>query len=645
MKTQPEQPTTRTVVIGNEKDTRPTMRLISYTDGQQTTADKWIPDACIASTQPTNDDATVFFLEDAEVNGINIAVTDLYTFSTNDASVRDMADIWIEFGELPSQEVIGTNPFTAPPTAVVEGTNPFNPFTAPPTVDDTTPVFDGVTIDLADFVQDDEKEQKLKQSAIEKAAAAREARYAEAKETQDGMKSDISKAMAGGKRHEDFGAWNFNAEAHELVMQIQDPLTGEMNHYPVRDSSGNVRMRCLVNPSMVDEDNPQGVVINRAIGANYAIMQHPTVFKPVIEAIDGINSSAGEELITWDAFSFNKGARAMLNLDLTGFSKKTRKESAQGLDNFGYVNLSANRISDMLVEEEGGHRVGVSIINAHDGKSALQAFMTVLRTYCGNLAMRGGVQNIMKHTHTTGSMASFDPLVFADRLASALYDTRKHMVAMSVLRHLPIEMNMFDKVLNVFGKHGLISQPSVRIAAGDSSHFQDEKGNIVVNAGTMHKDAVKIAGGHAYNAVLSGWMNPDLDYVALTTEADKKAKGTMFHAMQSLTGTITHNPIWSDGKRILHGNTQGVETMMKRSSKATDLAEATANANLAVYANHTGQPVDDLEAMGEWFSQNPDKMVMPFSKKTNGKMNLTSMKDINAFQEDWSVTVVMEAKA
>ena len=85
----------------------------------------------------------------------------------------------------------------------------------------------------------------------------------------------------------------------------------------------------------------------------------------------------------------------MINLDLTGFSTKTRQESAKGLKAFGYVNLSANRISDALVEEQGGHRVGVSIINSHDGKSALQAFMSVLRTYRGNLAARGGVQALL----------------------------------------------------------------------------------------------------------------------------------------------------------------------------------------------------------------------------------------------------------
>ena len=117
--------------------------------------------------------------------------------------------------------------------------------------------------------------------------------------------------------------------------------------------------------------------------------------------------------------------------------------------------------------------------------------------------------------------------------------------------------------------------------------------------------------------MVKGFSDPDIHYVNLETEADKEAAGTMFHAMQAVTGTQTHNPVWAseDSKRVMKGQQQGVEGFMKKSSATTGLFERIAMENLAVYANHTGGEVDDLSAMRDWFQQNPEKMVVPIKGK------------------------------
>ena len=151
----------------------------------------------------------------------------------------------------------------------------------------------------------------------------------------------------------------------------------------------------------------------------------------------------------------------------------------------------------------------------------------------------------------------------------------------------------------------------------------------------------------------------------------------MFHAMQTVSGMITHNPIWTDGKRLLKGNKQGVETMMKRSTKATNMFEEIAFAAVDTYAKAMAkevqvgeddegnpifevqvQPVDDLEAMGQWFSENPDKLMVPYGKpvlNADGsqkyvnnqpkfeKKVLTPMGEIPEFHETWKVTVQAQA--
>ena len=670
----------RTSIIGQVMQTKEQMTQVSVHMPSGEPKSVWVPHACIANQQVI-DGTTIMLLQDAEMNGSTFSVAQIFSdFAghTTHPVLRDMADAWAEFGEvmgdaddddeLTEDDLVGDGDKAPPADDEDELTEDDLDLTNDDEdelteddlldMDDSTPTFDGVGVELS--LSQDEKSEvdklKAKGKAASVAAQLREARFAAAKEVKDNLNTDFAKALADGKRHEDLGAWNFEADVVEMAQVRTDPLTGEQTvHIPRNPNTGEARVRCIVNPTLATEEEPFGVMLNRAIGENFEHIDHPTIFKPVIQCIDGINASAGRELITWDAYSINNGKRAVMNLDITGFATKTRKEAAGNLGNFGYVNLSANRISDALTEEHGGHRVGVTIMNAHDGKSALQSFMSVLRTYCGNLAMRGGVQNLLmagnkaKVRHMKGSIAEFDPEVFAERITTALHDAQKNLLAMHILRHLPIEQNLFDKVLTVFSKQGLIAPPTVKVHVADLNQFNaDENGNTVLSLGDLGKDAVKLAGGHAYNAVLNGWMNPDLDYVAMGkengSELDTKSHGTMFHAAQALTGTLTHNPIWvsEDGKRKLHGKTQGIETLMKRSNKATNLLETLAFGAVNTYANHTGQPVDDLEAMGAWFAQNPDKLQVPVSSykaNASGTWNpkTVALTEVADFTETWPV--------
>ena len=664
----------RTIVIGVAQDEKNDMKVIESNawEGQ-----KFVPNACIKHTIQHGSNWTVFLLEDAKVNSVDISVASNYTYDTDgDAVLKVIADMWIEFGEV--YQASDDDDLVFDMTDATPSNDDTLVFDM--TADDEVPNFgDALGVDLADFVLDEnetveeaaEKTAKKKTKAILDAEKARQERYAESEAIKATMSSDISKAMVSGKRHENVGAWNFRTKTYELVARnvTVDPTTGQSTttYHDITTAKGDNRINAIFNPTLATEDEPLGHCINRAAGAGFEVVEHPDVFNPVIDTCRGINMAngcvykkvdigdnkfkyeleSGTELISHDAFAFNKGARAMLNLDLTAFSTKTRNESAKSLSNFGYVNLSANRISDALVEEEGGHRVGVSIINAHDGKSALQAFMTVLRTYCGNLAARGGVQALLmagdrnKIRHMKGVVSEFDPQLFADQLGNALLESRKNLIAMHILRHIPIEANVFDKVMTSFAKHGLVSQPKLTIKAGDIDQIpKDKDGNLVVTAAMMTKDAVKVGHGHAYNAMMQGWMNPDVNYVALDkTDADKAAVGSAFHAAQVLTGTITHNPIFTDGKRVLHGSKQGIELLMKKSDKAANLLEDIAMGAVNAYAAHTGEPVDDFNAMGQWLSDNPDQFKIPYSAKTNGKKVMTPITEIPAFMDTWEYKI------
>ncbi len=680
MESKPNEASTRTIVIGSAVETKNDMQVVASTAWEGT---KFIPNACIKQTIP-HGEQTIFLLEDAQVNSVSVRVADNYNYDTNgDSVLQDTADMWIEFGEVadaPAAEVKNDDmnmDFGNNDDMTIDFGNTDDMDISFEDTDDSTPNFgDALGLELADHVlaenetaeDAEQKQAKKKLSAVEKAAKARQDRYEASEKVKENMKSDISKAFADGKRHEDFGAWNFRTKTYDMVARsvTVDPTTGQSTteYHEVSSEKGDTRVRAIFNPTLATQDNPLGHCLNRAIGPNFVPVEHPDVFIPIIQTVRGINEAngcvyelkegdkqatlvSGEELITWDAYSFNKGARAMINLDLTGYGHKTRNAAASGLSNFGYINLSANRISDALVEEEGGHRVGVSIINSHDGKSALQAFMSVLRTYCGNLAARGGVQALLmagdrtKIRHMEGVVSEFDSELFASQIGNALLESRKNLIAMHILRYIPIEANVFDKVMTSFASHGLVAQPSLTVEAGDIDQLpKDKNGNLVVTAASMTKDAVKVGHGHAYNAMMKGWMNPDLDYVAMDkTELDKKSVNSAFHAAQVLTGTITHNPIFTDGKRVLHGQKQGVELLLKKSDKAANLLEDMAFAAVDAYANHTGAPVDDLEAMGQWLADNPDQLKVPYSKTKAGKKVLTPVSEIPAFQDTWNYTI------
>lgn len=699
MKPENETKPERTAVVGTTVADKDTMLKVESTAWD---APKFIPKVCVSSTVE-HGTQTVFLLENAEVKGVSIHVAQVYGLANaeGDSALQDTIDMWVEFGEVhadntntnePPQEALSFGDASVETTD--ESPQEALSFDSEPTVqqealsfsndvDDSTPDFSNtVGIDIGELTTTNEstetaeaKKTKQKMSAREKAKKAYQLRYAESEKVKASMKSAISKAMADGKRHEDFGSWNFRTQVYETEMKHVDPITGEVTYHPILTENGEVRTRVVVNPTLADEDNPLGHVMNPRIGKNFVPIEHPDVFIPIIQTVRAINETngcvyqmnkgdkqatlvSGEELITWDAFSFNKGARAMINLDLTGFSNKTRQESAKSLSNFGFVNLSANRISDALVEEEGGHRIGVSILNSHDGKSALQAFMTVLRTYCGNLAARGGVQALLmsgnrtKIRHMEGVVSEFDPEQFATNIGLALVESRRNLIAMNVLRAIPASMGMFDKMLTVFAKHGLVSQPSMTVEAGDIDRIpRDENGNLIVTTAMMSSDAVKVGHGHAYRAIVEGWVNPHQDYVAmgkhpetgeqLGSDLDNESIGSMNHMAQSLTGTLTKNPIVTPkgNREPLTGQKHGIEQLMNKCDTATVMLEDIAMAAVDAYANHTGAPVDDLDAMGQWLADNPDKFLVPYSSTVKGKKTLTPLSEIPEFHETWTYKI------
>ena len=648
----------RTVLFGTVIEETEDKVKMSWLDSQtQDMREGFVRQETIAERTTLSDGTTALFLKDAKVGTVNIPVASTYRCEYDGAEQQDAADLWIEQAivhkadppadddDLPTDDDLPMDDDL--PT---QDDMPFDE-----DYDDSVPVAttnaagmnievgvqDNDTVELDDATAE-KKEKKKRETAAQKAAKARAELYAQPdSEIVQSMNTDIGKALVGGKRHTDFAAWNFSALALPQVVMVQDPTNPNDIRYVSFTNNGTPVNRILLNPN---ERNPDaspdtiehyGAVINPRLGQTYQHLDHKDWMIPFAEAVDDIPG------VTYDRYCINKGARVAMTIDITGMATKHRKEAASNLT--GYLNLDANSVNSILAEENGGHRCGVTLLNPLDGKGAFSAHMTVMRTYCGNMAMRGANQLMFKIRHTAGAIAAFDIEATAASLRSAFQEAQRHLLAAHLMKWIPVEGNFFDKMLTIFETHKLISKPTVAIDVHDYDKLvlAREKGTAISKE--QMEQMMRIGRGHAYKAVLHGYTNPDVDYVNLQ---ENDPAHTANHLMQCITGMLSNQPVIVDdqmakgGKtvqRVLTGAKQtGMEGFMKKTTKATDLFEKMVEANVKVYCKAIGQDVlttDDLPKMKQWFIDNPHKIVAPKGKSMNATQTLA---DVPEFHDTWA---------
>jgi hypothetical protein len=204
-----------------------------------------------------------------------------------------------------------------------------------------------------------------------------------------------------------------------------------------------------------------------------------------------------------------------------------------------------------------------------------------------------------------------------------------------------------DKMLTVFDKHNLIQQPTVSIDVDDYTKVQQAKITGEPLAKEELQSMLTIGRGQVYKSVLHGMANPDLDYV----KCEEDSVDTMFHMMQSMSGTLTHAPIIVDdykdrktGKmkqRVLTGAKQsGVEGFMKKSAKNTNLFETIASNAVDAYLAHTGESTlsaDDMSGFSQYFADNPSALIIP---NANGKGVGSPITEIPDYHTTWNLKVL-----
>tara|TARA_R110001632_G_scaffold88661_6_gene191686 strand:- start:682 stop:2649 length:1968 start_codon:yes stop_codon:yes gene_type:complete len=614
----------------------------------------FVMSSTISDRATLSDGTTALFLTDGEAHGTTIRVADTYFCEADGAEQQDTQDMWIENGVAPSAPSISPAPSVSEAPTVAPSMTLAPSMTPAPSIsddyDDSVPVISGgmvmevaaETVELDDETEDKKAKAKATTAAQKAAAARKELHVQPDNEVLQSMQTDIGKALVQGKRHDDFKAWNFKAMSLPTVAVYTDPTTGKVSYLNYSKNGAPVNY-VLVNPA---EANPNaeaddiesiGHVINPRHSQAHGTLDHADWMIPFAEAVQDIQG------VKYDRYSIKKGARGAMTIDLTDMATSTRQEAASNLT--GYLNLDANSISSILHEENGGHRCGVTMLNPLDGKGAFSAHLTVMRTYCGNLAMRGTNQLMFKVRHTAGSIAAFDIDATALKLRSAFQEAQQHLLAAHLLKWIPIEGNMFDKMLTTFDAHGLITKPSIAIDVHDYDKLVIANNNGTQLPKEQIQSMLRVGRGHAYKAVMHGYVNPDVDYVNLQ---ENDAVDSANHVMNAVTGMLSNSPIIVDDFKDKNGKMQqrvlkggkgaSMEGFMKKSAKSTRYFENMAEANVKVYCEAVGQDVlttDDLPKMKQWFTDNPDKIVVAHGKNMDKTRTLESVPE---YHETWMQT-------
>jgi hypothetical protein len=247
--------------------------------------------------------------------------------------------------------------------------------------------------------------------------------------------------------------------------------------------------------------------------------------------------------------AYNEGGKARMDCDVSQ-AAQTRDEARKQLSEGGHKWLDLNLMNESAKSLDGLYRYGFSVNNSLDGTKALSVQAVAERVYCTNLAIMGGVQTIAAMRHTHGNMKDRDWNVFASKISDVIVDAQRQLVEMEFMQHIPVDVQLFERLITLCETKGLITWPSQK--------------PIIENDKVVGE---KISGGYMWRLAMDGWTKPQNDWVKVSPEQE----GTLYHAYNILNGAITHKPEWTDGTSTMKGHTVGIETLTRRLGTVHDV--------------------------------------------------------------------------
>ena len=400
----------------------------------------------------------------------------------------------------------------------------------------------------------------------------------------------IAAGVLMGGRDKHAVSWRFTPQKVPSYIMMQKDEMSAPEPVMVTNANGTPQAYHIMNPTLANDSQPAGACLG-TVSDSYHLLPHTTVFDPIIKYAD-------QNGLKTHVTSFNQGAKARLDLDVT-FATQSRTKAAQRLKDKGHSYLDTSTHGAMIDKLDGLYKYGFAIHNSVDGSGALSVQGQALRVYCTNLATMGGIDTILRLRHKNGVMAHIDWESFGEQIVDATMDLQQWLVNQEMLAHLPLDAQMFDKLIVAASKINICSLPSVKVEDADT---QNPK--------------VSLQRGYLWRVISSGFVNPhtgqsgrDLPYVKVAHDQ----QGTAYHALQCFTGAITHKPEWqsADGKQKMAGNILSIDGTTKKLNQVNSLFTGLGESAFAAYLEHTGKTTigaEDMDDVSAFIAENPHVM-------------------------------------
>ena len=401
-------------------------------------------------------------------------------------------------------------------------------------------------------------------------------------------------ALLTGGRETSAVPWRFEAKMKPVF--VYDDETGQFDR--VNNAKGEPDLYALLNPTLKSDRRPAGANMGSGgVTSRYGLLQHPEWVDPILRAAedhDGVQAKVT---------SWNEGAKCRVDLDVSQATQVRQLASQRMKDsNFAHSFLNTNAFGEAAHTLDGLYKYGFAIQNSIDGRGAFEATAMALRVYCSNLATAGQIQSITRAKHTKGVISAIDFNAFGEQMVNAVVELQNWLVNTELMSFIPVDVQLFDRLMVASESHGLMSLPQVR------RNLEGEK--------------EKVTGGYLWRVIGDGYT-PD-GHNRAHVMVDQGDKQTLFHALQCFTGAYTHKPEWKsgDGKQKMTGNTTNIDSLMKRLKTTDQMFTSVATSALNAAKDALGRPLtlSDKDEVRSFIHAHPEVLKVAVKDGRGSKL-------------------------
>ena len=360
----------------------------------------------------------------------------------------------------------------------------------------------------------------------------------------DGVKKYVSSSVVwggsllSGMRITEVVDWKFTPNyrpAFALLNTEEMSAMKQVTSAPVNNKKGKPCAWMVFNPDLASDMRPLGAYLGTH-SPQYYPLPYYVGFDPFIER-------AKLEEWVWSAIAFEEGKKARCDVQINDLNSVYDKDISNPMSGV----ISKEVWESILEKITNDYVFGFTVFNSLDGSSTLKVQATAQRKKNKALLTLSTTRKLLKLMHKKGVMQDFEWDKLGKDIKNVVRSGIRELAIVEMSKQVKITPEDFEKIMTICEKEGIITWPNVK---------KDDDDEVLA-----------VSRGHMWRVLGAGWTYPTEDWVSV----DNEHKCTLFHVYNILSGSLTHKPTWSDGKKngqTLNGNAVGFNTLNSRLQKA-----------------------------------------------------------------------------